>query len=310
MVDFRYHLVSIIAVFLALAVGIVLGTTTLNGVVLDNLNGQVVGLRTDKQALRTQLRQTQDQMTAENAFVKSALPILVAGRLTGEGVAVLSAPGTPGSLRDGVVAAVRAAGATVTAQIQLAPQLLDPKEESALTALVTGLGIPGPATISGTGSAEAVATLASVLVSRSGDRSRPAPPTARVLAAFQHAGMLTMNGSASDGNLALVLSGPASSPNSGITNPSAATLLLLATALDSGGDGAVIGGPLAGTTSDGALAAARNSAEVRSKVSTVDSVDSAMGQVETVLALASQLRGTTVAWGAGPGTTPPVLTPL
>jgi hypothetical protein len=31
MIDFRYHLVSLVAVFLALAVGIVLGTTALNG---------------------------------------------------------------------------------------------------------------------------------------------------------------------------------------------------------------------------------------------------------------------------------------
>ena len=40
MVDFRYHLVSIIAVFLALAVGIVVGTAALNGPVLDSLRGK------------------------------------------------------------------------------------------------------------------------------------------------------------------------------------------------------------------------------------------------------------------------------
>ena len=41
MIDFRYHLVSLIAVFLALAIGIVIGTTPLNGPVLDDLHGQV-----------------------------------------------------------------------------------------------------------------------------------------------------------------------------------------------------------------------------------------------------------------------------
>ena len=40
-VDFRYHLVSIIAVFLALAIGIVIGTTALNGALLDNLKGSI-----------------------------------------------------------------------------------------------------------------------------------------------------------------------------------------------------------------------------------------------------------------------------
>ncbi|MFN2523414.1 MAG: copper transporter, partial [Mycobacteriales bacterium] len=36
-IDFRYHLVSIIAVFLALALGIVVGTTALNGGIVDTL---------------------------------------------------------------------------------------------------------------------------------------------------------------------------------------------------------------------------------------------------------------------------------
>ena len=35
MIDFRYHLVSIVAVFLALAIGIVLGSTELQGTTLD-----------------------------------------------------------------------------------------------------------------------------------------------------------------------------------------------------------------------------------------------------------------------------------
>ena len=37
MIDFRYHLVSIVAVFLALAIGIVLGSTELQGNTIDVL---------------------------------------------------------------------------------------------------------------------------------------------------------------------------------------------------------------------------------------------------------------------------------
>ena len=50
MIDFRYHLVSIISVFLALAVGIVVGTTALNGVIVDDLRQRVDGLAADKRA--------------------------------------------------------------------------------------------------------------------------------------------------------------------------------------------------------------------------------------------------------------------
>ena len=45
MIDFRYHLVSIVAVFLALAVGVVLGSATLNGPITKELRKSVVVLR-------------------------------------------------------------------------------------------------------------------------------------------------------------------------------------------------------------------------------------------------------------------------
>ena len=39
MIDFRYHLVSIVAVFLALSLGLLLGSTALAGPVQRGLNG-------------------------------------------------------------------------------------------------------------------------------------------------------------------------------------------------------------------------------------------------------------------------------
>jgi hypothetical protein len=44
-IDFRYHLVSIVAVFLALAVGVVLGSAALNGPVVAGLRKSVSTLR-------------------------------------------------------------------------------------------------------------------------------------------------------------------------------------------------------------------------------------------------------------------------
>ena len=48
MIDFRYHLVSLISVFLALAVGIVLGAGPLRESLGDQLAGQVEQLRTEQ----------------------------------------------------------------------------------------------------------------------------------------------------------------------------------------------------------------------------------------------------------------------
>jgi hypothetical protein len=43
-IDFRYHLVSLIAVFLAVALGIVIGTTALNQPILADIKNQVTAL--------------------------------------------------------------------------------------------------------------------------------------------------------------------------------------------------------------------------------------------------------------------------
>ena len=57
MIDFRYHLVSIVAIFLALALGIVLGSTTLSNSVGDTLRKQVSSATRSAQEARVQQRQ-------------------------------------------------------------------------------------------------------------------------------------------------------------------------------------------------------------------------------------------------------------
>ena len=54
-IDFRYHLVSIVSIFLALAVGIVLGAGPLKEDIGNTLTSEVKNLRADKAALRAEL---------------------------------------------------------------------------------------------------------------------------------------------------------------------------------------------------------------------------------------------------------------
>src|SRR5699024_12868362 len=53
-IDFRYHLVSIIAVFLALTVGLVLGTTMLQDPLLNTLKSETADLRGTSEDLRAE----------------------------------------------------------------------------------------------------------------------------------------------------------------------------------------------------------------------------------------------------------------
>src|SRR3954447_2039003 len=91
MIDFRYHLVSLIAVFLAVALGIVIGTTQLNGPLTDNLQGQVTALQGDKRALENQTQVLQTELNDVGTFDEAIGPTLVANTLNGRSVVLVVA---------------------------------------------------------------------------------------------------------------------------------------------------------------------------------------------------------------------------
>ncbi len=119
MIDFRYHLVSLISVFLALAVGIALGAGPLKESIGDTLTGQVDQLRSEKDALRTQLDASAADLAASDSYIAEAAPRLVAGALTDRRVAVISLGEVDGDSLAGVEEQLTAAGASVTAHVTL-----------------------------------------------------------------------------------------------------------------------------------------------------------------------------------------------
>ena len=100
MIDFRYHLVSLIAVFLAIALGIVIGTTALNGQILDDLESQVDALETDKRSLEDRSQTLQSRVDSTDQFQAAVAPALVEGALAGTTVTLTEAPVTLGRADD------------------------------------------------------------------------------------------------------------------------------------------------------------------------------------------------------------------
>lgn len=68
MISFRYHVVSLVGVFLALALGIVIGTTALNGPVTSDLRHQVDDLKKQRSSLATQNKDLQGQVDTAGQF--------------------------------------------------------------------------------------------------------------------------------------------------------------------------------------------------------------------------------------------------
>ena len=311
MIDFRYHVVSIVAVFLALALGLFIGSTSLRGPVanfINNRTDQVVG---QNKQLKGQISALQGSVRDEQQFESATQPYITTGALAGESVVVVSAPGVDGGTRGRLVDAVTAAGATVTGDVRLQDALFDPAQRTFLETLVARLNIPGHVLPSGTGAQRAVGLLAEVLGIRPQSSPVPAAAASRVLSGFADGGLLSLNGGPVHGaSLAVVLAPP---PPSDTADPKAVQaqddlMLDLVRALDRSAVGAVLVGPLA-SADTGLLKAARDDKDLTKDVSTVDGVDLPRGLIATVLALAEQAKGGVGNYGTQSGARAPLPTP-
>lgn len=139
MIDFRYHLVSLISVFLALAVGIILGAGPLQGTLGETLTRQVDALREERNTLRDELTDTTGRLAADEEFLAASAPGLLNGKLTGRRVAVVGLGDVPSGIRSGVIDQLRAAGADVVVSAKLPMNWTEADEDSTRTTVAGGL---------------------------------------------------------------------------------------------------------------------------------------------------------------------------
>lgn len=297
MIDFRYHLVSTIAVFLALAAGIVLGTTTLQDPLLDRLNTDAAQLRTHADELRGERDAADRRYAASSALIEAHADELLEGRLDGARVAVFEAPGADSAAAEEISSLVAAAGGEVTARLAFTERYLDPGEAAFIRELTDqlaeGEGLPDA------GVYPRVAALLAATVFTDSGGGEPDADAAAVLAGFAEAELLDVDGAPGGGaDLAIVLAPeqPFAADNDG--DGGNAAFLDLARAAGAAGAGAVIAGNPNSAGASGLLGHARSAAE---EFSTVDVAGDTSGNVVTVLALASTADGTTGDYGVGAG---------
>ena len=310
MIDFRYHVVSIIAVFLALALGLFLGSTTLQDAVVHTLNSNVSRVTHENTALGKQVHDLQGQLSANRDFDKAVLPYAVSGRLSGQLVSVISTPGTSDAVRKQVIAAIDTAGGTVSADVRLQDALIAPQQDAFLTALTERVTIPGhPVDPAADGAARAASQLAAVLGVRPSAHALPATTVQTVLAAYTTGKLINVAATPlvpRAGTLAVVLTGPAPAAT---TDPSLlkaqqSMVLDLLRDLDEQALGAVVATPSPSVGSASSVADAADAAGLTKKVSTVTGVETAAGQIATVFALAAQVDGAAGKFGLTPQGSP------
>lgn len=148
MIDFRYHVVSLVAVFIALAVGIALGAGPLREGISDTLEGEVSQLREERTALRTELDATRLRAQAKDDGLGVVAERTVAGTLSGSRVALVTLPGSDRNQVAALEEAVEAAGGTLalTAELDSSWESLARADEAQETAheLAPTLDLPEP----------------------------------------------------------------------------------------------------------------------------------------------------------------------
>jgi hypothetical protein len=306
-IDFRYHLVSIIAVFLALAVGVVLGSAALNGPITATLRKEVAGLRHEEDHLSAQNRSQESQISNDQQFMQAAEPVLLGRLLAGQRVVVVTAPGAPGAVTDGVTQALTQAGAKITGQVNVQSMFFDPSSNTRATlSLLTQQLTPSDVILrTGTAQAQAAQLIASALLTQAG-AGQPAAGSqdsagTAILSGFATRGFLSVSAPAMvRATLAVVIS-PGSPPTTNAAKAASQVLVTLSEQLSAAAGATVVASSVNGSGPDSAIQLIR-SASPGGALSTVDNADITSGQIVVAQALDELLtKAKPASYGTGSG---------
>jgi hypothetical protein len=115
MFDIRYHIASLVAVFLSLAIGIILGTVIVDkGVLVEQQKVLVRKLENEFSKLREENSRLRSNLKKEKEFNNIIIPLALKERLANKTVVFIQTTELTSEVKEKVVAAVKMAGASVS----------------------------------------------------------------------------------------------------------------------------------------------------------------------------------------------------
>lgn len=320
MIDFRYHLVSLAAVLIALSIGIVLGAGPLNDNIGSTLSGEVTKLRQEKEDLRRQANEDRKSIEGRDAYEEQTLPQVVGGRLSDDTATVVALP----EASDDDVAAARSvleqAGASVADTVEVTADWADAAATRERDAVGDdALGELGVTPTVPDGAQPIDQALAVVLTGarEPGDAAR-VDRTQRGSAwtRLRDAGLVDGSRDApAAADVVVIVGGPVAATSATATDSvdrgaerTAATWVALSHVIDTHADAAVLAAQEAdqGTADASPVTVARIPGSLAKGLSTVDDPEIPMGRAATVLALDERLDGRSGHYGLGAGADAPV----
>jgi Copper transport outer membrane protein, MctB len=122
-IDFRYHLVSIVAVFLALGIGILMGSLVLGEALVKQLRSDLEGIEDRNDRLRAETIQLTQQLEDNEQFALDVRPYLIGGRLDTERIVMFVFEGTDGEMVDRLRESITDSGGVIATTVTLRDKL-------------------------------------------------------------------------------------------------------------------------------------------------------------------------------------------
>jgi hypothetical protein len=296
-IDFRYHIVSIVAIFFALGAGVVLGAGPLKGTGSEIVQSQADKDRAALEDARADLIQAKALDKYRDDYVAKVAMGLTDGKLTGKKIAVVTMPSADNDMTNSIQDALEVAGGQVTTRVSLDAKLFDPGQRQLVESLVNEL-VTADITFDPDSNTyqRAGMLLARGIAAR--EEGKPVDTEAtRILSGVTGSKLVSLKPTPKD-RASLVVVVAAKPPTPAPDNSSYNDAVDFAEGLDQGSGGAVVAGVPESAQNGGMLKSLRGDSAATKILSTVDVANIPSGQMTVVFALVEQASGKAGQYGA------------
>ena len=294
MISLRQHAISLAAVFLALAVGVMLGSGLLSNTITSGLRDETRNLHNQVNSLNNEKNVLNGKLGSAKAFDAQMAGRMVHDALNGKSMVIFRAPDANDEDVDAVSKIIGQAGGAVTGTVSLTQEFVDANSAEKLRSVDNASVLPAGAQLStklvDQGSQAGDLLGIALLINR--DPAVPPVDDAQrdtVLAALRDTGFIGYgNQHVGAANAAAVITGGSLSDDAGNQGVSVARF---SAALAPHGSGVVLAGRDGSSDGPAAVGVARADATVTPVISTVDDLDAESGRVTAVLGAADLING-------------------
>ncbi|CAN5872479.1 copper transporter [soil metagenome] len=307
MITLRSHAISLAAVFLALAVGVVLGSGLLSDTLLSGLRDEKKDLQTQIEALTDEKNALNEKLGAANDFDTQLAGRIVNTALAGKSVVLFQTPDADAGDVESMARIIGQAGGTVAATLGLTQEFVDANSAEKLRTVVGSSVLPAGTQLSTAlvDQGSQAGDLLGIALLTPRDPNAPRvndDQRATVLAALRETGFLSYpDATIGAADAAIIVTGGGLGDEAGNQG---STVARFAAAMAPHGSGVVVAGRDGSATGTAAVAVVRSDESLNSVVSTVDDIDVESGRITAALGLQELVDGAHPGqYGVGQGAT-------